>query len=304
ALGALKGISRYPESARCLEEKIASSLGVEADCIVLSSGADRIIELVLRHVARSSKRLVIPVPGFQMYARLSKALGLGAELVALPVGSHEGLRDEVRSGDAVVIGSPNNPDGKVLDAKAVEALLRECAWLVLDEAYAEYARVSFAPLAASHPNLIVMRTFSKAFALAGLRVGYLVASGDVAKSIRQLTGPYEVSSVGIEACTAALDDPEYYGKVVDLTCKNRSKLLEELRGFGRLEVFPSQGNFLLLKLRGADAAGVSEALKQRNVLVRNCSGWEGLDGEFVRVTVGTWSELALFISSLKEVLGS
>jgi histidinol-phosphate aminotransferase len=304
AVGAIKEISRYPKSAKSLEEKIASLLGVEADGVLISSGGDRVIELVLRSITRSAKRLVIPIPGFQMYSIISEALDLDADFVPLPVGSHDGLLEKVRRGDLVFIGSPNNPDGKILERKDLEALLQDCAWLVLDEAYAEYARISFAPLTKSYPNLIVIKTFSKAFALAGLRVGYLVASGDVVRSIRSLTGPYEVSSIGIEACKAALEDIQYYNRVVDLTCRNRSKLLEALSKIGRLTVFPSHGNFILFKLQGAFATEVCNDLKLRNILVRNCSGWRGLDGEFIRVTVGTWSELVRFISSLREVLGS
>ncbi|MGQ9514415.1 MAG: histidinol-phosphate transaminase [Thermoproteota archaeon] len=304
ALNALKGLSRYPQSIKSLEEKIASSLGVEADWVVSSYGGDRIIELILRSLARTADRLVIPVPGFQMYVYLSNTLGIDVNFVPLPIGDHIGLIEKVRRGDLVIIGSPNNPDGKILDKRTLEALLQNCTWLVLDEAYAEYARTSFAPLTVEYPNLIIIKTFSKAFALAGLRVGYLIASDKVARSIRSLVGPFEVSSIGVEACKAALDDCQYYERVVDLTCRNRSKLFEEMREIESITVFPSHANFLLFKLQSSSATEVWKALKQRNVLIRNCIGWKGLDGEFMRVTVGTGLEMAHFISSLREVLGS
>jgi histidinol-phosphate aminotransferase len=304
AVEAIRDVSRYPPSSRGLEEKIARSLGVEPDGVISAAGGDRIIELTLRCLSRSAARLLVPVPSFQMYEALSGALGLDAIFLPVPIGGYDGLLEGVHRGDLVVLGSPNNPDGKVLDGGALEELLGVCSWVIVDEAYAEYARASFANLTAQFPNLILLRTFSKAFGLASLRVGYLVAAGDAARKIRPLAGPYELSSMGIEACKACLDDSSYYERIIELTCVNRNELQKDLEGIDGIKAYPSHGNFLLFQLRGKRAAEVCEALRGRNVFVRNCSNWKGLAGEHLRVSIGTKSELQLFLSSLREVLGA
>jgi len=304
AAEALRDISSYPRESRVLEEAIASSLGLEPDGVIAAAGGDRAIELALRCLSRSAKRLLVPVPSFRMYENISSAVGLDATFCKVPTTGYDGLLEEVREGDLVVLGSPNNPDGKVVERAVLEELLQVCSLLLVDEAYTEYDRTSFAGFTTKYPNLFVIRTFSKAFGLAGLRVGYLLAAKDAAKSVRSLTGPYEVSSIGIEACKACLDDPLYYERIIGLTCRNRSELQKDLGGIEGIRALPSHGNFLLLQLLRADATDVWGALRRRNVLVRNCGDWRGLEGEYLRVSVGTGSELRLFTSSLREVLGA
>jgi len=304
ATEAIRDVSRYPRESRILEGRIASTLGVEPDGVITASGGDRAIELALRCLSRSAKRLLVPVPSFQMYENLSRALGLDAAFCTVPTTGYDGLLEEVREGDLVVLGSPNNPDGKVVGMDILEELLQICSWLIVDEAYTEYDRTSFAGLTTKYSNLFVIRTFSKAFGLAGLRVGYLVSATEVAKLVRPLTGPYEVSSIAIEACKACLDDPYYYDRIIELTCGNRSKLQKDLGEIEGIRPLPSHGNFILLQLLRADATEAWGALRQRNVFVRNCHDWRGLEGEYLRVSVGTGSELNLFVSSLEEVLGA
>jgi len=301
---AIRDVSRYPRGSKALEGEIASSLGVEPDGVIAAAGGDRAIELAMRCLSRSAKRLLIPVPSFQMYESLSRALELAPSFYAVPTTGHDGLVEEVREGDLVVLGSPNNPDGKVVERGILEALLKTCSWLIIDEAYTEYDRTSFAGLTTKYPNLLVIRTFSKAFGLAGLRIGYLVASVDATKLIRPLTGPYEVSSIAIEACMACLDDPLYYDRIIELTCENRSELLKALGEIEGIRAMPSHGNFILLRLLRGDASEAWAALKRRNVFVRNCLDWRGLEEGYLRVSVGTRSELDLFVSSLGEVLGA
>jgi len=304
AVEAIRDMSRYPQSSRSLDEKIAWSLGVGPDGVISASGGDRIIELTLRCLSRSAERLLIPVPSFQMYEILSGSLGLGTTFLPFQIGNYDGLLEGARKGDLVVLGSPNNPDGKLVERNTLEELLNVCSWLIVDEAYSEYARTSFVDLTNNFSNLFIIRTFSKAFGLASLRVGYLVAASDAAKKVRPLTGPYELSSIGIEACKACLDDPRYYERVIELTCRNRHELQEDLEGIDGIKVYPSHGNFLLLQFQSTNATEVCDALRRRNVFVRKCNNWRGLEGEHLRVSIGTRSELQLFLSSLKEVLGA
>ena len=304
AFRALKELSRYPRDVRSLEEKIASTLAVVPGAVISTSGSDRVIELTLRALSRSANRILVPMPSFQMYELLSSALGLNATFVPIYMEGYGGLIEEARGGDLIMLASPNSPDGRILGTNELEELAQTSSCLVIDEAYGEYARTSFAGLTSKIPNLVVIKTFSKAFALASLRVGYLVASEDVARRVRPLTGPYEVSTVGVEACKAALDDPSYYERVIALTQENRMEMRKALEGLRGIRVYPSHANYLLLQLLNGDASMTYEELKSRNILIRNCRGWRGLEGEFLRVSVGTKSEITLFLTAFKEVLGA
>ncbi len=205
----------------------------------------------------------------------------------------------------VFVANPNNPTGTWLPAKALEAFilgLPSHVIAVVDEAYFEYveepAYASMLPLVARCPNLIVMRTFSKAYGLAGLRVGYAVSTPDVADVLNRVRQPFNVNAVALAAATAALGDPEH---VRQAAARNRDGMLQITQGATRLGLsfIPSAGNFVCIDF-GRPAAAIYEGLLRQGVIVRPVANY-GMPNH-LRVTIGLPEENARFLDALAKVL--
>jgi histidinol-phosphate aminotransferase len=300
---------RYPDfDPRELTEALARFAGWRPDGVLAGNGSNELIEALLLVTVGPGTRVVIPEPTFTLYALLTRILG--GEVVGVPLADE--LQYDVgalvearkRSEAAVtIVCSPNNPTGTSLSRAALERLCRVGDGLVVvDEAYHEFSGETAVPLLEDHPNLVVFRTFSKALALAGLRVGYLLASPDLVREVNKARLPYNLNFFTQAAALAALDEHELLDQRVRRLVEERERLLESLASVPGVRAWPSQANFFLLELLTTSPKAVFEALYRRGVLVRDVSGYPMLP-RCLRISVGTPEENDTFLHALGAALG-
>ena len=206
--------------------------------------------------------------------------------------------------DFAVMTSPNNPTGNLARASFVaEALEASDALIMLDEAYFEFSRYTMRPLLDRYENLLILRTFSKAFSLAGVRVGYLLGNEGVLQQFKKVRQPYSVDAVSQAIAHVAFANRAEFERSIDQVIDERARLLAELSAMGRLTAYPSDSNYILFRLdEGIDAGEVWQALLDAGVLVRDFSRSVHLD-RCLRVTVGLPEENDRFLGELARILG-
>jgi histidinol-phosphate aminotransferase len=312
--------SRYPDfDPRALVEALARFAGWRPDGVLAGNGSNELIQALLMVTVAPGTRVVVPEPTFTLYAHLTRILGGEAVRVRLvpgragasdpdapaihyDVSALLAARREHRA--AVTIAcSPNNPTGSSLSLADVERLCRDGDGLVvIDEAYHEFAGETVAPLLERHPNLVVLRTFSKAKALAGLRVGYLMASPDLVREIDKARLPYNLNFISQLAALSALEEREALDRTVAGIVAEREKLLSRLADLPGVRTWPSRANFFLLELLSASPRAVFESLYRRGVLVRDVTAYPTLS-RCLRVSVGTPWENETLVRALGTALG-
>jgi histidinol-phosphate aminotransferase len=305
--------SRYPDfDARELVAALARFSGWRADGILAGSGSNEMIEALLLVTVGAGTKVVIPEPTCTLYALLTTILG--GEPVRVPLvapSGREGFRYDVEGilaarrasrAAVTVVCSPNNPTGTSLSLADVETLCRDGDGLVvIDEAYHEFAGVSALPLLERHPNLVVLRTFSKALALAGLRVGYLLAAPELVREVNKACLPYNVNFFSQVAAVAALEEHETLAKSVRRLVGERERVLARLDGMPGVRAHASDANFFLLELVSADPKAVFDAMLRRGVLVRDVTSYPMLS-RCLRVSVGSEAENDSFLHALGTAL--
>jgi histidinol-phosphate aminotransferase len=300
--------SRYPDfDPRELIERLAASSGWRPDGILAGNGSNELIQAALTVTVGPGTRVLIPEPTFTLYALLTRILG--GEALRVPLGPElQYDPDEIRrmrrgiGASVTVVCSPNNPTGSLL---AVEEVAKLCAdgdgLVVVDEAYHEFSGVSVVPLLAEHPNLIVLRTFSKAMAMAGLRVGYLLASPALVREVNKARLPYNLNFLSQAAAMAALDSWEELKVAIDRLVAAREELLHHLYRVPGVRPYPSTANFILFELEHVDPKAAFESMYRRGVLVRDVTSYPRL-GKCLRVSVGSESENEAFLEALRHAL--
>ncbi|HEX9673529.1 MAG TPA: histidinol-phosphate transaminase [Burkholderiales bacterium] len=304
----LSGLARYPDGNGFeLKQALSRRLGVPQERIVLGNGSNDVLEMAARAFLAPGLAAVYSQHAFAVYPLAVQAIGAtGIEVPAKNYGHdlaamRRAVTQETR---LVFIANPNNPTGTLVPARELEnfiaGLPREVL-LVLDEAYNEYLlpehRSDSIGWLARFSNLVVTRTFSKVYGLAGLRVGYAVAAAGVADLMNRVRQPFNVNSVALAAATAALEDAAFVRESFEL---NRSGIRQLTDGFGRLaiEYIPSHGNFVSFRVK--DAPGVYGKLLKAGVIVRPIASY-GMP-QHLRVTVGLESENARFLAALERAL--
>ena len=300
--------SRYPEfHPRELVDSLAAFSGWRADGILAGNGSNEMIEALLLVTVGPGTRVLVPEPTFTLYGLLTRVLG--GELVRASLGPEldydaEELRRLRRELGAplTVVCSPNNPTGGLLPAEDVARLCADGDGLVvIDEAYHEFSGQTVVPLLARHPNLVVLRTFSKAMALAGLRVGYLLASPELVREINKARLPYNLNFFSQVAALAALEEWETLRANVERIVEAREGLLHRLYRIPGVRPYPSKANFVLFELVEADPRAVFGALCDKGVLVRDVTSYPRLS-RCLRVSVGSEAENEAFVSALRHAL--
>jgi histidinol-phosphate aminotransferase len=310
---AAAGVTRYPDgNGFALKQALAARFGVGLDQIVLGNGSNDVLELATQAFLRPGDHTVYAQHAFAVYALATQARGArGIEVPARDLGHdlaamRAALTEETR---IVFIANPNNPTGSWLPPAKVQTFVESVpsgVLIVLDEAYNEYLQAdqqaNSASWIAAQPNLIVSRTFSKAYGLAGLRVGYAIADAGVADMLNRVRQPFNVNSIAQAAALAALADDDYVAESARL---NRDGLAQLMRGLDAIGVayLASHGNFLMVRVAdaGKGAAPVYEALLRTGVIVRPVANY-GLP-DWLRVTVGLPEENVRFLSALGAALG-
>jgi histidinol-phosphate aminotransferase len=305
---ALADLARYPDG-NGYELKVALSRrhGLDLSSIVLGNGSNDVLELVSMAFLAPGRSAVLSQHAFAVYPLATQARG--ARVIAVPAKSYghdlEAMAKAVADDTYVLwIANPNNPTGTFAGPDELEALIRrvpERVIVVLDEAYNEYlppnARTDTPKWLKRYPNLVLTRTFSKAYGLAGLRVGYALAHPSVADMMNRVRQPFNVNSLGLAAAVAALDDMEFVARSYAENLQGLRQLEEGAAKLG-LEYIPSSGNFLTVRV--GRAADVYKRLLRRGVIVRPVAGYEL--PEHLRVTVGTAEENDKFLAALAASL--
>jgi histidinol-phosphate aminotransferase len=301
---ALGQIARYPDGNGFeLKQALAQRFGVDGASIVLGNGSNDVLELVALAFLGPGRAAVMSQHAFAVYPLATQARGARSIVVQAKAYGHD-LEAMARAVDdetyVVWIANPNNPTGTHLRADELEAFLRkvpERVLVVLDEAYNEYLKPDLRGDALKwlkrHPNLVVTRTFSKAYGLAGLRVGYALAHPSVADVMNRVRQPFNVNAVALAAASAALDDMEFVARSYAANLSGMRQLEEGARGLG-LGFIPSSGNFLTIHV--GKAAELFRRLLRRGVIVRPVANY-GLP-EHLRVTIGTAAENERFLAAL------
>ncbi|QRM20169.1 histidinol-phosphate transaminase [Dechloromonas sp. TW-R-39-2] len=303
---AIGGIERYPDQFDLIKT-VAERAALNPSQVVLGNGSNDVLDLIARVFLAPGRSAVFAQHAFAVYPLAT--LSTGAELIATPAKNfgHDlaAMRAAIRPDTRIVwIANPNNPTGNFLPYPEIRAFLESVpkdVVVVLDEAYNEYLppaeRVDTASWIKDFPNLVVTRTFSKIFGLAGLRVGYALASAEVADLMNRVRQPFNVNNLAIAAAIAALDDVEFVATSYELNQSGMAQIIAGLDKLG-LEYIAPHGNFVTFKV--GDAAGVNQKLLQQGVIVRPIGGY-GLP-EWLRVTIGKTSENTRFLEALEKAL--
>ncbi len=302
-------LHRYPDpTGHDLREALAAHHSIPADHIALGNGSNELIDLLCRVCASRDEHAVFGHPSFPCYRIASIAQELRFTAVPLRDDLHWNVDDLLGAlasrTKLLFVSNPNHPTGSYIAGKELERLLTsvpEEVLVVLDEAYVQYVDVSdFQPatrLRSTRERLAILRTFSKAYGLAALRVGYMIGTPELVFGLNRLRAPFNVGTIGQHAARLALGDQAHLAATVDACVRDRAKLRRALhdRGF---EVAPSQANFLLVKMPKAGRA-VYEALLREGVIVR---AMHAPLESWIRVTVGRPEETTRFLEALDRVL--
>ena len=308
AQDALHDMALYPDGAGfALKAKLSDKLGVAASQIVLGNGSNDVLDMVARAFLAPGTSAIYAQHAFAVYPIATQTVG--AQGIAVPAKNYGhdlgAMRAAIRDDTRVLwIANPNNPTGTFLPWADIEAFLVSVpshVVVVLDEAYGEYLplaeRCDTAAWLARFPNLLISRTFSKAYGLAGLRVGYGLGSSVVVDLLNRVRHPFNVNAPALAAAEAALDDEDFLARSYALNTAGMAQLQAGLAAMA-IETVPSKGNFLLAKV--GDAARINTELLKRGVIVRPVANY-GLP-KFLRISVGLAGQNARFLDALRASL--
>jgi histidinol-phosphate aminotransferase len=298
------GWNRYPQGGPAeLEDRISAATGFPMGGILAGNGSNELIQAVLLAACAPGDRVVTVRPGFAVYRRVAGLLSLSVDEVALGGGFRfdvDGLIAKSKGAGAVVIASPNNPTGTAFSTGDAERLVRSFEGLVvIDEAYFEFHGRSVQNLVAEHPNLVVLRTLSKAWRLAGARLGYLLGDAAVVRGIAKAKLPFSVGFFARIAGEVLLESEAAVKAAVLRIVAERGRVFETLRAIPGIDPVPSTANFILFRTGAVTAAEFFERLRKRGVLVRPFD--DPALRHHLRVTIGTRRENDIF---LEAVLGA
>jgi histidinol-phosphate aminotransferase len=305
----LSQLHRYPDgSGYYLKQSLSRLLGLAPEQILLGNGSNEIIELALKTFLKPGYEVISPVPSFLVYEKAVQAMDGKNILVPLKrfridlesIRSRIGPRTQI-----IIINNPNNPTGTIIRKKEWERFLSDVPdriLILLDEAYIDFVEEPDCPNGLNYinteKNLIVFRTFSKAYGLAGLRIGFGLARPELVDYINRVRQPFNVNSLAQAGALGALKDQAFYEKTRSLVRAGKKAIESGLTGMGLFYV-PSQTNFILIKVP-QKAQMVYEAMLKKGVIIRSMKSY-GLD-EYIRVNIGLPEENRRFLRALKQVL--
>jgi histidinol-phosphate aminotransferase len=297
-------LTKYPEREP-VEKLVAEHLGLDASQVLLTNGVDEAIHILCQTYLGGGDEFLLPVPTYSMYEVYGSATEAGIVSVqagldfAFPV---EALMEKITPATKLIaIANPNSPTGSIVARETILHILERApqAVVLVDEAYYHFYGQTMMDLIGRVPNLMVTRTFSKAYGLAGLRLGMLAASVEQMRWLRRMISPYSVNGLALACLPAALNDEAYVKWYVGEALRSRETLAAALHALA-VPHWSSSANFILAKIGRRHKEFVS-AMRGRNVLVRDRSNDPGCNG-CVRITVGTQEQMTLGVQALKESL--
>jgi histidinol-phosphate aminotransferase len=302
-------LHRYPDgSGYYLKAKLSEKYGVPHDQIILGNGSNELIELIVRTFLSAGEHVVQAFPTFLVYEKIVK--GAGARMISVPLSNFSiDLREVSKAitpkAKIVFINNPNNPTGSVVSKEKMLPFLNEISddiIVVLDEAYIEFVSDEAAArgleLLTEHPLLFVLRTFSKLYGLAGLRIGYGFASRKVIDYMNRVRQPFNANSLAQAAATAALEDTAFVSRTLKVVREGLLYLYQSLDDMG-LECIPTQTNFFLIKVPQGGKK-IYDLMLREGVIVRSMDSY-GLP-DYIRINAGLQEENERFVKTLKKVL--
>ena len=306
---AAREVNRYPDGSCFLLRRIlARKLKINEDQLIFGNGSDEIIVLAVKAFAAKGDEVVIAKPSFLIYEIASILSGTRLHQVPLKDFRYDlqAMKAKVNARTKLIfIGNPDNPAGTYITQRQAEDFLRcvpKSTLVFFDEAYFEYVQAKDYPdtlsLMKKFPNVMTSRTFSKIYGLAGLRIGYGIASREIIDILNRLREPFNVNSMAQAAAAAALGDEAYYRNIAKEINEQRRYLYRSLERMG-IAVEASFTNFILVHV-GSDSSLVAASLLKKGVIIRDMAAW-GLK-DCIRVSIGNASENKRFIKTLKEIL--
>ncbi|HET7625129.1 MAG TPA: histidinol-phosphate transaminase [Verrucomicrobiae bacterium] len=314
ALAAMRNVlahlNLYPDgNAFYLKQKLAEKLGVQTANLILGNGSNEIIEFVGHALMQPDSDIVVSQFCFAIYPLVAKIFN--ANVITVPAKNHghdlaEMLKAITPKTRVVFVANPNNPTGTVVSKNELvqfAARIPKNVLLVLDEAYIEFlddaADFVSEIIAGNAPNILLMRTFSKIYGLAGLRIGYGIAQPEIIAMLEKVRQPFNINSIAQAGALAALDDSEHIRKTRENNALGLKFFEEELRKLG-LEFVPSAANFLLVRVGAGQR--IFEELQKRGVIVRPMGGYQL--PEWIRISIGTDKENARCVNALREIVSA
>jgi len=299
----------YPSPYGALAaEAISDFLGLDKSCIFVGNGEDNVLDSIARTLIGKESKVVIVEPTFSVYANLTRMYG-GQELLVhlksdFSLDVDAVIRECGRGSVLVFICSPNNPTGNQFESEGLINIIRSINGIViLDEAYGEFSKYSTIELTKDFDNLIVLKTFSKAFGMAGIRLGYFVSNRSIVNLAKRVARPFDVNAVAERLVKLALENWKYFSRYVEDVVKERDRLLSKLAKIEGVAPYPSETNFILFKITcdKLSSSIVTEALRRRGVFVKDF-GSNPLLNNCIRVTVGPRKINERFLDALEEAL--
>ena len=302
-------INRYPDIlGGTLREALAQYTGVKTEQIVIGNGSDDLIELIIKIFVKPEEEVLLPIPTFFVYNFATRVVG------GIPVSvkrtedfglNVEAILEKVTSKTKVLfIANPNNPTANLVSRNTILEILSclDCI-IVVDECYYEFCQETVADLIEQYPNLIILRSLSKSFGLAGIRLGYGIASETVIDYLYRASQLFPINKLAIAAANAALKDRDYVRLNIKNICQERTNLARELEKLGFI-VYPSATNFLFVgtKPLGITSKDLVQFLQDKNILVADFGLKQGLDAYYFRIAIGTLRENQVLLEGLKEAI--
>lgn len=297
-------LNRYPEAHREVSSLLSEYTGLDKECIILVNGGDEGLDVIFKALLDPGDEVLISSPSYSL-------IGLAAKL------NHGSPKDILRKADfsddvermlseigdrtkLVALCSPNNPTANTTKREDVLKLLESGVMVLVDEAYYEFSGKTFSDLIPENGNLIVLRTFSKAFCIAGARVGYLLASGKTASELSKVKPPNSVNIFSLELAKIALEHIDEVRAYVREVVEERKRCEEALKSVRGLEVYPSESNFVLMRFEKRNGKEVHDELLRRGLVIRDV-GWMPMLKDCIRFNVGKPEEDDLLIEAIKEL---
>ena len=297
-----EGLRRYPDpKAGNLRKIFAEQNDLKPENVFVGNGSDEIFTLIFRGFIETTDIAAFPYPSYSLYDTLAQGNGIKYEKINLD--SHMKLDLEKfleKKYKMVIISNPNNPTGTFFEHKEIENFIKQyTGLLVVDEAYIDFYGGSSIDLIKKFDNIIITRSFSKSYSLAGLRVGLAIACEDIINGLHKLKDSYNVDTLALAGAAAALLDTKSFNYNISMLRSNKEYLEDMLSNMG-FETVPSKANFIFTRHKDIQAETLYEKLKEQKILVRHFSG--PIQSDYVRISIGTMMEIKQLCAGLKSIL--
>ncbi|SNB47790.1 histidinol-phosphate transaminase [Geobacter sp. DSM 9736] len=293
-------LRRYPSASSGKLREVAGRLyGFDPSWVIMANGSDEVLNNLIRAFASEGEEIAYVHPSYSYYATLAEVQGANVRTYRFSEDFRVADFPEVYTGKIFFLTTPNAPLGVGFPLSYIEELARRCSgMLVLDETYADFAGTTALELVKKHENVVVTRTLSKSYSLAGMRLGFAIARPEVISALDKIRDHYNLDRLAQAACVAALEDQDYFLECIRKVRETRDWFTTELRGLG-YAVIESKGNYVFVMPPDADGRRVYDGLFQRKILVRHFSDPLLVHG--LRISIGTREEMEKTLEALGEI---